>query len=177
MNMVKDKKKFDTDLHTLPRRAQALYDEDWEFRDFLAQLDNQVVDQAVQELFKKISAEIDCRKCCNCCKNLSPQLNEADIERLAKGVGMTVSVFTKKYLIEDEDEPEMFLMFSRPCPFLGKDGCMQYELRPEECKRFPNLEEPDFNCRSMGTISDQEICPIVFQVYQELKKKLWTEKQ
>jgi Fe-S-cluster containining protein len=162
-----------TDLPTIKRLSKSLYDEDWDFRNYLLTLDFKKLDTMVQYLYIKVSSKIDCRKCQNCCKELSPQFNDLDIERFAKGLKMTPRTFIKKYLKKDEDDPELFLVFLRPCPFLGKDGCAYYGLRPDECRNFPHLEQENFLSRSMSIISDQKVCPISFNVYQRLKLKLW----
>jgi len=112
----------------------------------------------------------------NCCRELSPQFDDEDIGKFAKGLEMTVADFVPRYLIEDDDEPGLYLMRDQPCPFLGKDGCTHHELRPKECADFPHLEKKDFLCRTMSIISDQAVCPIVFQVYQGLKAELWKKK-
>jgi Fe-S-cluster containining protein len=67
------------------------------------------------------------------------------------------------------------MMFVRPCPFVGKDGCKEYGLRPDECRNFPHLEQKNFLRRTMSVISDQQVCPISFNVYQGLKAKLWNK--
>jgi len=172
----KKKKVVSGQLGTLEQRALALYDEDWDFRTFLSEQDPEKVDAIVLRLFHEASEQIECRQCLNCCRELSPQFDDTDIDRFAKGLGMTVKAYTDRYLIEDDDEPGMYLMRDRPCPFLGKDGCMHYELRPKECADYPHLENKDFLCRTMSVISDQGVCPIVFQVYQGLKAELWGKK-
>jgi hypothetical protein len=163
-------------LGTLEQRAQALYDEDWEFRTFLSEQDPTQVDATVLRLFREASKQIDCRQCMNCCRELSPQFDDEDIDKFAKGLGMSASDFVSRYLIEDDDEPGLYLMRDQPCPFLGKDGCLHHELRPKECADFPHLAQKDFLCRSMSVISDQAVCLIVFQVYQGLKAELWKKK-
>jgi Fe-S-cluster containining protein len=160
-------------LGTLEQRAQALYDEDWEFRAFLNEQESMKVDAIVQRLFQEASENIDCRQCLNCCHELSPQFDDEDITKFSKGLGIPASVFIERYLIEDDDEPGMYLMRDQPCPFLGKDGCLHYELRPKECVDFPHLDKKDFLCRTMSVISDQAVCPIVFHVYQGLKAEPW----
>jgi len=161
---------------TLEHRAQTLYDEDWEFRAFLKEQDPKKVDAIVQRLFREASEQTNCRVCMNCCRELSPQFNDRDVEHFAKGLGITSPAFVRRYLVEDDDEPGKYLMRDRPCPFLGKDGCTHYELRPKECADFPHLKQKDFLGRTMSIISDQAVCPIVFHVYQGLKAELWGKK-
>jgi hypothetical protein len=87
-----------TDLPTIKRLSKQLYDEDWDFRNYLLTLEFNKLDQMVQLLYVKVSSKIDCRKCQNCCKELSPQFTDHDIERFAKGLNMTPRNYIKKYL-------------------------------------------------------------------------------
>ena len=64
-------------------------DESWDFRSFLKGYDIQVeaLDAIVHRLFDRVSMEIDCTACGNRCREVSPTLDQEDIERLSHGLG------------------------------------------------------------------------------------------
>jgi len=47
------------------------------------------IDSIVNGLYKKISLQIDCKTCANCCKEMQPELENEDIINLAEGLGIT----------------------------------------------------------------------------------------
>jgi len=64
-----------------------------------------------------------------------------------------------------------------PCPMLNGKLCSIYETRPEVCRSFPHLEQPDFTYRLIGVIENVAICPIAFNAFEDLKAKLgWTRR-
>lgn len=108
----------------------------------------------------------------NCCKEMSPTLDKEDVKTLAKALHLTQEEFKEKYVLTD-DEEEGCCFKTKPCPFLGVDGCLYYEYRPKDCRSYPHLHKENFVFRLMGVIENCSICPIVFNVYESLKKKLW----
>ena len=100
-----------------------------------------------------------------------PTLDEADVNRLAAGLGMTPDELTTRHLTRDE---EGHLTFNRlPCPFLVENRCSVYEHRPDVCRSYPHLHKPRFVSRLMLAIGNCSICPISFNVYERLKEDLW----
>jgi len=64
-----------------------------------------------------------------------------------------------------------------PCPMLNGKLCSIYETRPEVCRSFPHLEQPNFKYRLIGVIENVAICPIAFNAFEDLKAKLgWTRR-
>ncbi|MFQ6083710.1 MAG: YkgJ family cysteine cluster protein, partial [Candidatus Aminicenantia bacterium] len=59
------------------------------------------------------------------------------------------------------------------CPFFQNNSCIIEEARPEMCRTYPSLLEDDFRFRLLNVIKNYEICPIVFNVYEELEQILW----
>lgn len=147
-------------------------DENWKFRSFLKNQSSKKVDSAAYELYRKFSSEIDCRTCSNCCKEMSPILDEKDIKTLASALHLTQEEFKEKYVLKDDEENGCRFK-TKPCPFLGDNGCLHYEYRPKDCRSYPHLHKMNFNSRLMGVIDNCSICPIVFNVYEFLKNKLW----
>ena len=90
--------KIETDLKKIKETAQKKEDENWEFRSFLKGYDIEVeeLDSIVHRLFNLVSMEIDCTACGNCCKEVSPTLDQEDIERLSHGLGASIDQFSRK---------------------------------------------------------------------------------
>src|SRR5687768_14998328 len=60
------------------------------------------VDTLAVSLNNRAFKSIDCLSCANCCKTMSPTYNKADIKRISKHLGMSVSQYHEKYLEKDE---------------------------------------------------------------------------
>ncbi len=56
-----------------------------------------------------------------------------------------------------------------PCHFLNGKACTVYEIRPDECRNFPQLDRVGFTTRMFGTFSHYGMCPIIFNVVEQLK--------
>jgi Fe-S-cluster containining protein len=151
--------------------AEERADENREFRTFLKQLDIGAgeLDALVHRIADEVSSQIDCTKCTNCCKQISPMLDEEDISRLAIDQKMMELEFKKMYLVSCADAPSKFKFRELPCPLLENGRCSNYACRPEECVSYPHLDKDDFVFRLWGVIENYAICPIVFNVYERLK--------
>ena len=168
--------KIETDLKKIKETAQKKEDENWEFRSFLKgyYIEVEELDSIVHRLFELVSMEIDCTTCGNCCKEVSPALDQEDIERLAHGLGTSIDQFRQQFLVENDKNFSEGLIFNKkPCPFLKGNLCSHYELRPEDCRSFPHLHKEEFVSRLINVIQNYAVCPIVFNVYERLKKELW----
>jgi Fe-S-cluster containining protein len=172
--------RIETDLKVIKELAEKREDENWDFRSFLKgyQMDMDEMDAIVHEYYKLVVPEIDCKECGNCCREISPNMEEGDIERVEKGLKMSPSGFESQYLKEDDDVLSKDLIFNRlPYPFLEGKICTSYDYRPEACRSFPHLHKDKFVFRPMGVVQNCEICPIVFNVYEMLKRKFsWSKK-
>jgi Fe-S-cluster containining protein len=160
-----------TDLVQIQKLAEKKSDENWEYRAFLKEsaLPSKRIDAVVHRLNEKISAQIDCTACANCCKTILPILDQEDVDNFARGLGLPVETFTKEYLIEAETG----LTFKgTPCPFLTDNKCSNYEHRPKDCASYPHLHKPGFVRRTIGVMSSCSTCPIVFNVIEALKVEL-----
>jgi uncharacterized protein len=146
-------------------------EENWKFRQFLKQRYNSdELDVRVVEITRRVWAGIDCTTCANCCKEIQPSLSEEDMARLARRLGIDRQQFIQTYLEPTESgSGNPWKIRTRPCPFLKDDKCGVYEDRPDECRGYPYLDEPNFVSRTMGMIGRTFTCPIVFQVMEELK--------
>ncbi len=168
--------KVETNLKKIKQTAREKEDENWEFRSFLKGYDIGIeeLDSIVHRLFEGVYREIDCTACGNCCREISPVLEQEDIERISPGLGISPEKFKERFLVKnDKNYSEGFIFNKKPCPFLKGNLCSHYELRPETCKSFPHLHKEEFVFRLMGVIENYARCPIVFNVYEQLKAELW----
>ena len=164
----------------LPFIAQEALEKDEEnvaFRSFLKILDisSEELDAVVHEIYDEVSAQIDCTQCANCCKLIHPRLSQEDIARFAAGLQLAPPIFEDTHLIPLEEKPGKFRFNAQPCPFLTDNLCTNYAARPQACRSFPHLHKKDFRQRLWGVIFNYELCPIVYHVYEELKRELWDE--
>lgn len=164
-----------TDLKTIERMAIQREEENWKFRAFLKQLDIEIeeLDAIVHRITDEVSAQIDCTECGNCCKHVKPALDEDDISRFASGLKLSVNEFRKKCLTRDTDDSTIYTFNALPCPFLTNNMCSNYECLPKACASYPHLHKDEFVFRLWGVVDNYSICPIVFNVYERLKKELW----
>jgi Fe-S-cluster containining protein len=149
--------------------------EDMRFRAFVKTrlpLSNAELDAVVRETTDAVWQELDCLTCGNCCRTLQIVVDNADIRRLSTRLGLTSKQFAARYVSVAEDKAQHFT--STPCPFLGQDNrCSVYEDRPQACRDFPYLHTDGFRQRMLVMIENGALCPIVFNVYQRLKQRLW----
>ena len=167
--------KLETDLNKIKKLSEKNGEENWNFRSFLKGYDATIeeMDAIVYELYQRISSEIDCTDCANCCKKVQPVLDQEDIKKCCEGFGISVSRFKKESLKSDDEEQEKFVFKGKPCPFLKNNLCSIYSFRPKDCKSFPHLHKKEFVFRLWGVVENCSICPIVFNVYEQLKEELW----
>ena len=83
--------RLETDVKKMAEMARERFDENWRFRSFLKGYDAEVeeIDATVHELYREVSAQIDCTACANCCRVVSPVLNMADKKKATTGVAPT----------------------------------------------------------------------------------------
>ena len=74
----------------------------------------------------------------------------------------------KKKDIEESAEGQL-IMNTIPCHFLSGSSCNIYEDRFTECREFPHLHKPHFTSRLFGTMIYYGMCPIIFNVVEQLK--------
>jgi Fe-S-cluster containining protein len=92
-----------------------------------------------------------------------------DIKALAQLTGHTSHDFKIEFIEKDEDGDMHFKYL--PCPFLRDKKCNVYDSRPDDYKSYPHLHKKDFLSRLLGVIDNYLNCPIVFNVFEELKLK------
>jgi uncharacterized protein len=156
--------KIEIDLSRIQQLSQEREDENWEFRSWLKQNAPDDIDGLVKALSRKYFALIDCTQCANCCRSLQMEFQRSELHTIAKTLGQSIEAFEKQSMSEGKVNP--------PCPMLNGKLCSIYENRPEVCRSYPHLEQPEFASRLMGVIGNLSICPIAFNAFEELKSEL-----
>lgn len=166
--------KLERDLKKIEQLAMKRDDDDWEFRCFIkgSSLSVEKIDAVVHDMYRSVSDAIDCRQCANCCKEIKPVLNADDIKDLATFLAMSEEDFEAEYLERDEERGGLCFKVL-PCPFLEDNLCAVYSHRPEDCRSYPHLHKDGFISRTAQAFSNRSVCPIVFNVYEGLKQRLW----
>lgn len=169
--------KVETDLETIKLISEKKENENWKFRSFLKGLDieEEDLDKIVHEINDDVTSQIDCTKCANCCKVFDPILDEEDITKFSSSLNMKIEDFKTAYLVESKEEIDCYNFNTVPCPFLKDNKCTNYVNRPKVCESYPHLQKEEFWTRLMGVVQNYAICPIVFNVYERLKKELWRQ--
>jgi uncharacterized protein len=136
-------------------------------------LDPDEIDRRVFEITQRVWAGIDCTACANCCRQVKPSFSEEDVDRLARRFEMERRQFIEEYLAPAEDRSEKrWETHTLPCPFLKDNRCSIYEDRPDDCRGYPYLYEPEFVFRTIAMIERTLTCPIVYEVLEDMKKSL-----
>ena len=162
---------METDLEKIKKLASEKEDENYKFRRYLKGCDSDRIDDIVHSLYDKISSEIDCSQCRNCCKVSNPVFKEYELDRAAEHLNLTIEELKEKYDIE---KVEIYNMIRKDiCSFLEDNKCILENNKPEPCKNFPHIQKEGFVFRLLDVIQNTEICPIVYNVYEELKKREW----
>jgi Fe-S-cluster containining protein len=166
---------IETNLISIKMLSRKKERENWEFRTFLkGECTAKRLDSVVHRLYREITAEIDCTACANCCRKITPVLDQEDIEEFAQGLRISPKELIDQYMVKDE---KGFSFSQTPCPFLHEKRCTNYGTRPKDCQSFPHLHKDDMIGRLMGVVENYGICPIVFNVYEGLKRELWSRRR
>ena len=139
------------------------------YKQFLSRADKNKVLKQLPDLHEQAFQKIDCLKCANCCKTISPRFKTPDIVRIAKYLGMKQSEMIDTYLRLDEDGD--YVVKKSPCPFLDADNfCGIYDVRPGDCAKYPYTDSGEFFHRPNTTFQNSTTCPAVFYVLERLKE-------
>lgn len=167
---------MEIDLVRIKELAKEREGENFAFRSFLKVLDisDKRLDSIVRRITREVSAQIDCGACRNCCKRLSPAVSKKEIINIAKYLKIPQQEFEERYSSFNKRTATYILR--SPCPFFQENSCLIEDVRPEMCRTYPYLLKKEFRFRLLGVIANYEVCPIVFNVYEELKRELWRGK-
>ena len=130
------------------------------------------LDILMQELHDDEFTKTDCLTCANCCKTTSPIFTDKDISRISKYLRIKERQFIDTYLQRDEDD--FMVLQQAPCTFLDEtdNTCFIYDVRPKACSEYPHTNRKKFIQLTNLTLKNTEVCPAVFNIVEELKKKL-----
>ena len=129
----------------------------------------QKINLIADDLHERVFNEIDCLSCANCCKSIPPILNENDIRRIAKYLGIKVTDFRQSYVKIDEDSDMVFKQ--SPCFFLDSQNfCTIYDYRPKACREYPHTGDFKFHQYLKLHPVNSTCCPAVFHMLEEFSK-------
>lgn len=92
-----------------------------------------------------------------------------DADRMAAHLQLDTLQFKEKFV--EEGSSGMMIMNTIPCHFLADNKCTAYEARFTECRDFPHLHKENFKGRLFGTLIHYAMCPIIYNVVEELKEE------
>jgi Fe-S-cluster containining protein len=159
-----------TDLDKIKQLGEEREKENFDFRSWLKMQDPKKTDKMVHRLNQFYITKIECTTCGNCCIVIRPLVSNKDINRITRHLNMSEDEFEKEYT-EIDDEGDR-LLTNLPFKFLENKICSIYPCRPFDCKSYPHLHKKDFTYRLFGVIDNYSVCPIVFNVYEDLKLQL-----
>lgn len=162
-------KNIETEIDKIEKLGKLREKENVEFRIYLKGQDPDKIDEIIHRLNVEISKQIDCTSCGNCCMKLTPAITELDIKSLSRRLNLEPQQIKEDYL--EMAEGEQYFK-NLPCSFLKEKKCTIYNDRPEACSSYPHLHKKKFTSRLWGVIDNYSICPIVFNVFENLKTEL-----
>jgi len=162
---------MDKILEELPKKAKEKHLETKKYFAKLKKKKPKRLDLLMKDLHDEEFAKTDCLACANCCKTTSPIFTEKDISRISKYLKMKERNFVDQYLQRDEDD--FMVLKEAPCTFLDSDNtCFIYDVRPKACSEYPHTNRRKFIQLTNLTLKNTEVCPAVYNIVEELKRKL-----
>ena len=127
------------------------------------------LDNAFEDEHHSVFEEIDCLKCANCCKTISPIFKNSDINRIAKSLGLKPPKFIENYLNLDEEGD--YVLKNTPCPFLGPDNmCAIYDCRPTACRQYPHTNHRNMKSHLKLLKKNLNVCPAAVEILDRISK-------
>jgi len=158
-----------TDLVQIRRMGEKKREENGRFRAWLKR--HNFVERRFKRIAEEVAEATDCLACANCCRVATTRVNERDIERLVKFIGMKRADFLKEYTAMTEDEGRVLRRNEHGCVFLSGNACTVYEARPGTCQDFPHLTHGagSFLSRMWEMPDRATFCPIVYNSLEAFK--------
>jgi uncharacterized protein len=157
------------DLVQIKRLGEKNRDENQKFRAWMKH--HNFVEKRIKAQAQAVEDDIDCTRCANCCRVATTQVNDRDIERLARFLGMKATDFVRDYTTLTQDEGRVLRRNEDGCVFLDGNYCSVYDARPQTCQLFPHLVKGNGSILSrMWHMPDRAVyCPIVFNTLEQLE--------
>jgi len=155
----------------MPFEKKSNHPENIAFIKQLKTLKDSDIDDMVHGIAHEETSKTDCTTCGNCCKSLHPALSENDMINIAKHLDLDVIAVTNKYS-EYDVQKKMYYMKSSPCSFLKDNRCDIYTNRPLSCHDYPHLHQKHFKYRINQVMFNYNICPIVYNTVERVKKAM-----
>ena len=151
--------RLEINLKNIKQAAQEKKQENISFSTYLKVQDSEKVDKIMHRLNDEVTPKIDCLACGNCCKNLRPVATEEVLQDFVTPENMEAFKYSESFA----------------CKNLDGNACTVYTCRPKECRSYPYLDRDKFVTRTHELLQNYEVCPIVFNVFEQLKTELkWT---
>lgn len=165
--------KIEKDLDVIRKHGKARMDNNFRFRSFLKFQDEERIDEIVHGIYKDVESQIDCTECANCCSVLETSFRKDALRSVMDFQNIDYDKFIARHTkTQDPERSDRVTLKSTPCHFLKDKKCTIYSVRPEECRSYPYLHKDDFISRLFSVIDNYEICPIVYNVYEQLKRRM-----
>ena len=145
-------------------------DENLRFRSYLkGHADPDILDRHFKELHEKYFKIYNCKDCRNCCKKLNTSMTEEELDTICNKLNLD-----KEELISNELDINTSGKYSfkcNRCKFLDDDNnCLAENCLPESCRDYPYTNKSERLFSLYGIISNASICPVVYEILEELKK-------
>jgi uncharacterized protein len=156
-------------LEKLRIKAQSDYKTNKKVLSRLSKMKPQKLDEIMLSLHNQEFDKINCLDCANCCKTISPAMNDTDIRRMASALKIKETDLLEQYLFLDSEGDYVFK--KSPCPFLQDDNkCQIYSARPKACREYPHTDRKRFYQILDLTAENTKVCPAVFNIIEHVKK-------
>ena len=144
-------------------------DENLRFRSYLKEhADPDILDRQFKDLHEKYFKIYNCKDCRNCCKKLNTLMTEEELNNICNKLNLD-----KEKLINEELKvtDDRYTFKCDRCKFLDDDNnCLAEECLPESCKDYPYTNKSERLFSLYSVIDNAGICPVVYEILEELKK-------
>jgi len=146
------------------------------FRYFLTRIETvrpRGVNQIAAAADKEVWAETDCLTCANCCKTMTPTFTQKDIARIAAHFNLTPAAFKEKWLYQERGGGD-WMNRKQPCQFLdlSTNKCTIYEIRPDDCRKFPHHHKKPFADWVHVYKQNIEYCPATYRLVEKMMERM-----
>jgi len=150
----------------LKKIAKDKEEENFGFRVFLKDHQGEEIDKLVRKYYKELYSKEFCDSCMNCCKEYRVELDASEEEAAAKVLGIDVKTLKKEYLHKKRGRGKD----NKACVFLKDNKCLIEQAKPKSCDEYPHIQKDDFIFRLLFIIDNYSVCPLIYEVYERLKK-------